>query len=114
MFTAAKLDAPGPVALAAVVWERKTGNKSRDTRIAVFTDADFLSNNFVAQHSNAELGINILHWLSDVEGIAFLKKDIIKVDRLDLTSRQKRIVVVILFLMPVMIAVLGVTLRAKL
>lgn len=101
------LDAPGPVAVAAVVWEPKAEPKKRDTRIAVFTDADFLSNKFVTQYSNAELGINILHWLSDVEGIAFLKKDIIKVDRLSLNSGQKRAVVIILVLMPLIIAVLG-------
>ncbi|MDP8211753.1 MAG: GldG family protein [Candidatus Zapsychrus exili] len=111
-------DRAGPVPIAFVAWEpvidTKTGKKIRadktsDTRLAVFTDADFITNIFIKQYSNAEMGLNIVNWLSELDYKTFVDKKSkeIEVERLDLTSRQKRIVVFILFLIPVVILILG-------
>ncbi|MBI4846145.1 MAG: GldG family protein [Candidatus Omnitrophica bacterium] len=101
-------DIPGPVSIAFMMVELKTENKSSETRIIVFTDTDFLSNAFIGQYSNAALGLNVITWLSELEYQTFAEHKEIKVERLDLTSKQKRMVVVILFLMPVLIAISGI------
>lgn len=102
------VDTPGPVPIAFVIWEPKEEDKSSDTRIVVFTDADFLSNAFIDKYSNAEMGLNVISWLSDLDYRIFIDRKDIKVERLDLTSKQKRIVTVILFVMPLLIAIGGI------
>ncbi len=126
------LDRPGPVPIAFVMAEPKgsgvpaetsevgvpassTGlsggagkEKSSDTRLAVFTDADFLSNAFIGQYSNAEMGLNVINWLSEMDYQVFIDRKDAGVERLDLTSRQKRIVAVILWAMPIFIAAGGI------
>lgn len=82
--------------------------KMSDTRIIVFTDADFLTNVFINKYSNAEMGLNIINWLSELDYRVFLDQKEIKVERFDLTSKQKRIIVIILFLMPVLVAITGI------
>ena len=78
------LDKPGPVPIAYVIWEPKEEDNPSDTliplraqagtgtRIIVFTDADFLSNLFIGQYSNAEMGLNVINWLSELDYQVFL------------------------------------------
>ena len=90
------------------MWEQKEEGDASDTRIIVITDADFLTNAYIGQYSNARLGINAINWLSEVDyQVLFDKKDI-DVQRLDLTSQQKRMVGVMLFLIPLLIATGGI------
>lgn len=102
------LDLPGPVLIALVVWEPKNENKLSDTRIVVFTDADFLTNVFVDKYSNAEMGLNVINWLSDLDYEFFVDQKEVKIVRLNLISKQKRVVIAILFLMPLLIAIGGI------
>ncbi len=107
------LDTPGPVPISFVIWEEKEEGDHSDTRIIVFTDADFLTNIYINQYSNAEMGLNIMNWLSELDYKVFLDQKEIKVERLDLTSKQRRKVAVILFLMPVFIAAGGIIVWMK-
>lgn len=102
------VDTLGPVAIAFMVVELRAENKPSDTRIIIFTDTDFLSNAFIGQYSNAAMGLNVITWLSELDYQPFLDQKEIKVERLDLTSKQKRMVVLVLFLMPVLIAISGI------
>jgi len=79
-----------------------------DTRLCVFTDADFLSNAYIAQYSNAQMGLNVMKWLSELDYEVFAQSSDIKIERLDLTSSQKRSVVGILFVVPCVIISAGV------
>ena len=97
------IDRQGPVTIASVVWEPKGEGNLSDTRIIIFTDADFLTNAFVAQYSNAEMGLNVINWLSELEHRVFIDQKQIKVERLDLTSKQKRMIAVLLFVVPIII-----------
>ncbi|MCQ9206061.1 MAG: GldG family protein [Omnitrophica bacterium] len=101
-------DRPGPVPIAFVIWEAKEEDEPSDTRIVVFTDTDFLSNVFIKKYSNARMGLNVISWLSDLEYNIFIDEKEIKVERLDLTSKQKRVVAVILFVAPLLIAIGGI------
>lgn len=102
------LDRPGPVPIAFVIWEPKQKDDASDTRMAVFTDADFLSNAFIKQYSNAQMGLNAVNWISELDYHVLIDRKDIKVERLDLTSQQKRTVVVILWAMPILIAGIGI------
>ena len=102
------VDVPGPVPIAFIILEPKEENEPSDTRIAVFTDTDFLSNAFIEKYSNAQMGLNVISWLSDLEYKIFIDQKEIKVERLDLTSKQKRVVVVILFVIPLLIGTGGI------
>ncbi len=107
------MDRPGPIPIAVVIWEKKKEDELSDTRIAVFTDADFLSNTFIEKYSNAQMGLNTISWLSDLDYKIFVDQKEIEFERLDLTSKQKRIVVVILFVIPFLIAVGGIMIWLK-
>ena len=106
-------DTPGPVPIAYLVFEPKEKTDLADTRLIVFTDADFLSNAYINQYSNAQMGLNVLNWLAETDYKVFVDQEKIKVDRLDLTSQQKRIIASILFLMPVLIALAGMIVWIK-
>ena len=107
------VDVPGPVPIAFVILELKEEDEPTDTRIVVFTDADFLSNAFIEKYSNAQMGLNVISWLSDLEYEIFIDQKEIKVERLDLTSKQKRMVVVILFGIPLLIGIGGIMIWFK-
>jgi len=101
------IDRAGPVPFAFAMWEQKKEGEASDTRIIVITDADFLTNAYIGQYSNARLGINAINWLSEVDyQVIFDKKDM-DIHRLNLTSQQKRMVSVMLYLTPLLIATVG-------
>ena len=102
------LDSRGPVPLAFVIMEEKQAEMNSDTRIILFTDADFLTNVYIGQYSNSRMGLNAINWLTESDARIFIDPKEIKVERLDLTSRQKRQVAAILFLMPLLIAFGGI------
>lgn len=101
------IDIPGPITIAAVIWEPKSEKKTADTKIIIFTDADFASNGFINQYSNADIILNSVSWLSELENIVSIENKKVSLERLDLSDKQKRLVVVILVLMPVLIAGCG-------
>ncbi len=119
------VDTAGPVPIAYVVLEEnkakekilaaKQENKVSDTRLIVFTDADFLTNIYINQYSNAQMGLNVINWLAELDYQVFISTKEIKVERLDLTSKQKRQVITILFLLPFLLVIVGVVvwLRTK-
>lgn len=106
-------DTAGPVPFSYVVIDEKNAanmksGKTSDTRLIVFTDSDFLTNVYIDQYSNAQMGLNVLNWLSELDSKPFLGDKKMTVERLDLTSKQKRQVIVILFFMPFSFLILGV------
>ncbi len=117
------IDTPGPVPFSYVVFEKNDNstsaksangeNSSLDTRIIVFTDADFLTNVYINQYSNAQMGLNIVNWLSELDYQVFVSAKEVNVERLDLTSKQKRQVLVILFLIPFFFFIAGIVVWLK-
>ena len=106
------IDTAGPVPFSYVVIEEKNAAniqdaKISDTRLIVFTDADFLTNVYIDQYSNAQMGLNVVNWLSELDYKTFLGDKKIAVERLDLTSKQKRQVIVILLFLPFFFIIVG-------
>jgi len=111
------IDRPGPVPISFVILDNggletegeKEDQTLSDTRIIVFTDADFLSNAYIKQYSNAQLGLNIVNWLSELDYQVIVGQEKVQVERLDLTSKQRRVIAMILFLIPLFIALCGIS-----
>ena len=118
-----KTDTAGPVPFSYVVIEEKDAalqsNQSSDTRLKVFTDAEFLSNVYINQYSNAQMGLNLVNWLAVSDYKTFVSTKEIRVERLDLTSQQKRLVIVIvivikiLFFLPILFFISGLVVLMK-
>jgi hypothetical protein len=110
-------DTPGPVPFAYVVIEEKNaaqqGNQLSDTRLIVFTDADFLSSVYINQYSNTQMRVNLVNWLAELDYKTFISAKEIKVERLNLTSKQTRQVIVILFLLPFVFVIAGLVVRLR-
>ncbi len=102
-----EFDRAGPVTIAAVAWASKNKKRLTDTRLIVFTDADFLSDAYIDYYSNAKMGLNVVKWLAEIDYEVFVVRQETEVPRLDLTSRQKRVVAYILFCFPVLILCFG-------
>ena len=102
-----KEDTRGPVSIAAVAWEPKNEKKTADTKIVIFTDGEFATNNFIGQYSNADMILNSIQWLAEEENLLpFIQKNF-SVKRLDLTSKQVHMTAIILFALPIVILGLG-------
>ncbi|MCA9401966.1 MAG: Gldg family protein, partial [Candidatus Omnitrophica bacterium] len=107
------IDFPGPVPISYVMWEPKDEGDLSDTRIMVFTDADFLTNLYIGFYSNAQMGLNAINWLTEVDYQSFVETRDLEVTQLKLTSLQKRRVIVILVLIPIFIGLLGLMVWSK-
>jgi len=107
------LDRPGPVPISSVVLELKEETDSSDTRLIVFTDADFLTNAYINHYTNAQMGLNIVGWLTEMETQVLIPSKPVEVERLDLTSQQKKYIAIILFGLLFLIAAIGFVVRLK-
>ena len=54
------------------------------------------------------MGLNAVNWISELDYHVLIDRKDITVERLDLTSQQKRVVIVILWAMPILIAGSGI------
>jgi len=54
-------DVHGPINIAVALTRKQEG---REQRVAVIGDGDFLSNTFIGNGGNLELGMNLVNWLS--------------------------------------------------
>jgi ABC-type uncharacterized transport system involved in gliding motility auxiliary subunit len=106
-------DVTGPVTMAYAVFEEKEKKDTADTRLIVFTDADFLSNAYINQYSNAQMGLNVINWLAETDYKVFVEQQAIAIERLDLTSQQRFFVLIFLCLMPLLIALAGLMVWIK-
>lgn len=57
-------DISGPLTIAAA-FTRDSGNADREQRVIVVGDGDFLSNTFIGNVGNLNLGMNMINWLSN-------------------------------------------------
>lgn len=102
------VDRPGPVPIGYIIFEQKGELETAGTRIAAITDGDFLTNNYIGSYSNAQMGLSLINWLTEMDYQVLLGKKDIEVKKLELNSKQKRVVKFILVIIPVLIGILGI------
>ncbi len=106
-------DKKGPVPIAYVGFEPRDETKASDTRFLVFTDADFLTNAYISQFSNAQMGLNAVSWLMELDYQAYPDIKKVEVEPLELTSTEKRMIIAMLTFIPLMILFLGFSVWLK-
>jgi ABC-type uncharacterized transport system involved in gliding motility auxiliary subunit len=65
-----KRDIPGPIVIAAT-FERQVGD--RQQRVVVVGNGAFLSNSFIGNGGNRDLGVNLVNWLSGDDNLITLQ-----------------------------------------
>ncbi|MCA9402806.1 MAG: GldG family protein [Candidatus Omnitrophica bacterium] len=106
-------DRRGPVPIGYAAMEPKAEGDQSNTRVIVITDADFISNAYVDAYSNARLGVNAINWLTEHDYETYLNMPNIEVPRLDLTSKQKQLIIYILVLVPGLLVSVGLLIWLK-
>ena len=84
--------------------------EASEQRVAVIGDADFLSNRYLGNGSNLEIGLNLFNWLSHDDSLIAISPRPAPDTRLDLTPTQQLLIALgFLFVLP--LALLGSGLR---
>jgi ABC-type uncharacterized transport system involved in gliding motility auxiliary subunit len=81
-----------------------------DQRVAIIGDADFLSNRYLGNGSNLEIGVNLLNWLSHDDQLIAISPRPAPDTRLEL-SPQKQIAIATFFLVLMPLGLLASGLR---
>lgn len=85
-----------------------------EQRIAVVGDADFLSNNYLGNGANLELGLNLLNWLSHDDNLISISPRAAPDTRLELSQTQQLIIAAIfLIILPLLLVGLGLRIWLK-
>lgn len=102
-----KKDVPGPINIALAI-ERKYGKKGQ--RVVVVGNANFLSNNFIINGGNLDLGLNMVNWLAGDDNIIAIPPTILKDGSLNLTaeSNYKPVFIGFQILLPLGLLIFGV------
>ena len=83
-------------------------------RIAIVGDADFLSNRYLGNGSNLDIGINLLNWLSHDDQLIAISPRPAPDTRLELSSeKQISIALFFLLLLPLGLVVSGLRIWLK-
>jgi ABC-type uncharacterized transport system involved in gliding motility auxiliary subunit len=107
-----KTDIKGPVSLAVVATKDLGENKK--TRMAVFGDSDFASNQGFGLQGNGNLFLNTISWLAQDESFISIRPKNPEDRRLTMTEAQGRLVsYVMLLFLPVGVLVAGVSVWMK-
>jgi ABC-type uncharacterized transport system involved in gliding motility auxiliary subunit len=92
----------------------ESNSDSSQQRIAVVGDADFLSNHYLGNGANLELGLNLFNWLSHDDNLISISPRAAPDTRLELSQIQQVIIAVIfLILLPLMMVGFGLRIWLK-
>ena len=85
------IDTHGPLSLAYLL-NRDNIDAETKQRIAVFGDSDFLSNSFIGNASNLELGLAVINWLAQDDELIAIPVKTTADNSLDLSRTQSIII----------------------
>jgi len=96
-------DTRGPINLGVALTRKQEG---REQRVAVFGDGDFLSNTFIGNGGNLELGMNLVNWLGSDD--AYINVPVHTAPDLSLTlSHNAQLFMLVGFLLILPLGLLG-------
>lgn len=109
------VDTIGPLIVGAsfereLEMEEGEGLVTKQQRIVVIGDGDFLSNTYLANSGNNELGTRIINWLASNDEFISIPAKLADDTRLDMSSiTLGAIGIVFLFILPVVFIIIGVS-----
>jgi ABC-type uncharacterized transport system involved in gliding motility auxiliary subunit len=83
-------DKPGPINIA-VALERTV--ESKDQRVIVIGNSNFLANQYLGNAGNLDLGINLINWLAGDENLIAIQPRATKDAQIELTQNKKLLLV---------------------
>lgn len=105
-----KEDVRGPINIA-VALERKYGKKGQ--RVVVFGNANFLSNTFITNGGNLDLGVNVINWLAGDDNLITIQPMVQKDINMTIPSTGMGALIALVigygfqFILPAMFLILG-------
>jgi ABC-type uncharacterized transport system involved in gliding motility auxiliary subunit len=105
-------DIPGPLTLAVALTKTRDNGAdaanvgAREQRVAVIADGDFLSNAFIANAGNLDLGLSLVNWLSQDDAYVSIPVRAARDRRIDL-SGTAQLALVLVFLLGLPLAFIG-------
>jgi len=100
-------DIPGPLNIG-VILSRTTGNDNTgEQRVIVIGDGDFLSNAYLGNAGNQELGLNLVNWLSRDDAFINIPVKTSSDKNLELSSTTAGIIGLIFILLPLVLLSTG-------
>ena len=98
-------DTPGPVTIAAA-FERMRGD--RQQRVVVFGNGSFLSNTFIGNGGNRNLGVNIVNWLAGDENLITIQPRTAVDTRIEIDQATLYLIAfAFLFVLPLVFVITG-------
>lgn len=105
----ADTDTPGPLTLAYALTRPHPQDPERESRVVVVADGDFLSDAYLGNGGNLNLGLNLMNWLAGDEGFVNVPARTPADIRLELSERaQLALGFGFLFGLPALLAAGGV------
>ncbi len=107
-------DKKGPICVAVAVEKnsspggKKDGGKGRSTRIVVFGDRDFVSNQLINRGADANFLQNAVNWASGEEDLIAIKKKTLENTALELSEGDEKVIYTLtVFVYPAMFMFVG-------
>lgn len=104
-------DVSGPVSLGMLMDRDKDKDDSQQQRIAVIGDADFVANSYIGNAANLDLGMALINWLVEDDGLISIPIKTSIGTQLTLSKTQSIIIGFgFLFAVPLLLLTIGLTL----
>ncbi|NKB65546.1 MAG: hypothetical protein GKR89_00670 [Candidatus Latescibacteria bacterium] len=106
------VDRPGPIALAAAV--SGPAAEGRESRLVVFGDADFATNQYFGYQGNGDLLLNAISWLAEDESLISIRPKEAGYNPIFLTERDAEwIFWISVIAAPLLVALVGVLIVSR-
>ncbi len=104
-------DHPGPIILGSAITRQQ---QDRQQRVVVVHDADFLSNTYIGNGGNIDLGLNIINWLSHDDRFIAIPAKTSQDNHLELTVTAQAIIgFAFLIVIPGLLLIAGIWIWLK-
>lgn len=86
------IDTEGPLSLGYIQSRNLSTDEDKQQRIAIIGDSDFVSNSYIGNAANLELGIALINWLADDDKLISIPVKTTLDNSLDLSRTQSMII----------------------
>jgi len=105
------IDIPGPLNIGVALTREI---EQKEQRVVVMCDGDFLSNSFLANAGNLELGMSIVNWLSHDDAYVNIPVQTVADAKLNLSvTAQNAMMVVFVLIIPIALIATGLTIWVR-
>lgn len=102
-------DIPGPLTLGIAMQREVKDNTPHQQRVVIVGDGDFLSNAYLGNGGNLQLGLNIINWLAHDDGFIHIPETVFPDKHLQLSDNAQILISIgFLVVIPLLLAATGI------